>query len=485
MKHLFLFECKKIITDKIYWLFIAAITVVFVLNYGNIDTEEIHQASQNTSVFYIAKNNQYAPEQKGLSDKGQQKKMMSALTSKLLYSYRNNSYEYYPFGYIKEKSFSESEQAVILKFLKEITGMSTAEISDSQEETSSNNSEKPSSSDLEQSEKEQIKISGGGAYIAKPGAGSINEAGEYIFEPDEWEYTDVPVVTDHNKQHEKEYSGHISIQVSFHRFMEIMNTISKMIGRNSYFSLPIIKLYYDENNMDASPITLKQHKEFYEQDRITGAFARYFCDSIALALLFLPSFVIIALMIKDNRHKVSDIIYTRKVSGYKLIFVRYSASVLLMLFPIFMMPLKSFITLVKYAYAAGNPVDLFAFPIYIFGWTLPTLLFITALSLFLAVLTESSVSILFMGILGIFFKPTVSKIAGGNYELFDIVIRHNTLKGYGRMMQQLNILVINRLFITASAFLLVFLSSWVYQIKRKGGLSLEQQKFIHHHIAKF
>lgn len=34
-------------------------------------------------------------------------------------------------------------------------------------------------------------------------------------------------------------------------------------------------------------------------------------------------------------------------------------------------------------------------------------------------------------------KPAVDKLEGGNYGLFDLIIRHNTLKGYGRMMENI------------------------------------------------
>ena len=155
-----------------------------------------------------------------------------------------------------------------------------------------------------------------------------------------------------------------------------------------------------------------------------------------------------------------------------------------MFVPILLLPLKSFIILAKYANAAGDAIDIFAFPKYIIGWILPSLLFVVALSLFLSVLTRGSISVLAMGIFWIFFKPSVGKIAGGNYELFDIVIRHNTLKGFGRMMQHFDMLVINRIFIAGISFLFVLLSVWIYQVKRRGGLSFYVREFICYHKRK-
>lgn len=193
--------------------------------------------------------------------------------------------------------------------------------------------------------------------------------------------------------------------------MEIMDEISEMIGKNSYFSRSLIDLYYNENDMEGSPVTLKQHEEFYNKDQITGAFARYYCDSIALAVLLLPAFVITAMMAEDRRNRVLESKYTKPISSFKLITIRYFANISMMFLPILLLPLKSFIVLAKYAHTSGNAIDIFAFPKYIIGWILPTLLFVVALSLFLGVLTRNSVSVLAMGIFWIFFKPSVGKIA--------------------------------------------------------------------------
>ena len=83
-----------------------------------------------------------------------------------------------------------------------------------------------------------------------------------------------------------------------------------------------------------------------------------------------------------------------------------------------------------------------------------------------------------MGIFWLFFKPSVGKLAGGNYELWDIAIRHNTLKGFGRMLQQLDRLIMNRIWILSISVVLVLLSVWIYDVKRKGGLRFHVREFI-------
>ena len=64
-----------------------------------------------------------------------------------------------------------------------------------------------------------------------------------------------------------------------------------------------------------TPITEQQHREFYEKDHVTGAFASYFCDSVSLIVLCLPAFVIIDLLLKDKRCKMNTLIYPRTESS--------------------------------------------------------------------------------------------------------------------------------------------------------------------------
>lgn len=102
------------------------------------------------------------------------------------------------------------------------------------------------------------------------------------------------------------------------------------------------------------------------------------------------------------------------------------------------------------------------------GKVLPTVLLVMAMGLFLTILTETYFGVLIAGLFWLAGRPSIGKIAGGNYDLFDLVIRHNTLKGYGRMMENIHMLVLNRVFISSMAFVLLALSVVVYEARRKG-----------------
>lgn len=464
MNCLFIMECKKIGKSVLYWLYVIALFVSTIRNYDSVVESELSQTDNPASVFYTAKDGIYA-ESADMLNEDTQHAMMIGATKQLLDNYRNNSYEYYPFGYVKEKTFSEEEQSTILSYLQELTGFNESLINGI----------------YENKDAEDFQISGGGAFVLNPGQGSMNENGQFVVEPDDWDYVE-------NESDISESSGNseneFEIQVTFDRFKEIMSSIDALIGRNSYYSWTMLTMYYCENDMQNNPITEVQHSEFYEKDHVTGAFARYFCDSISLVVLSLPAFVMIDLMLKDKRHKVRAFIYPRSKSSAKIIGIRFMAAICMLMLPILILPVKSLITLISYCRNIGIHADLFAFVTYTFAWIFPTILLIAAVALFVTVLTGNYSAVLVSGLIWLVGKPSVDKIAGGNYGLFDLIIRHNTLKGYGRMMENIQTLILNRVLISVVALILVAFTILVYEKKRKGGIAFESPKFVDNYCCK-
>lgn len=464
MKNLFIMECKKIAKGVSYWLYVVALFVTGIQNYDVVVESELRRADNPVSVFYMAEDGAYAKSTDALNEDIQNKMMIGA-TTRLLGNYRSNRYEYYPFGYVKEKVLSEKEQAMILSCLQELTGLSELSINGTGE-----------NGDLE-----DFQISGGGAFVLNPGQGSINESGQFVVEPGDWEYveneSDIFGALENRK-------NILEVQVTFNRFKEIMNSVNALIGRNSYFSWTMLTMYYCENDMQSNPITEVQHREFYEKDHVTGAFARYFCDSISLVMLCLPAFVIIDLWLRDRRHKMRALIYPRTENSAKIISIRFAAAICMCMLPVLILPLKSLVILINYCDSIGIHADLFAFAGYSFGWIFPTILLIVAIGLFVTVLTENYSAILLMGLVWLLGRPSVDKIAGGNYGLFDLIIRHNTLKGYGRMLENIRMLILNRVLISAAALMLMAFSILIYNAKRRGGITFGSWKLADNYSRK-
>ena len=152
--------------------------------------------------------------------------------------------------------------------------------------------------------------------------------------------------------------------------------------------------------------------------------------------------------------------------------------------PILILPVKSLVVLMRYCGSIGVSADALAFVKYTLTWILPTVLLIMAISLLVTALLENYTAILLTGLIWLIGRPSVDKLAGGNYDLFDLIIRHNTLKGYGRMMENIQMLALNRVTISVAALALVGLTVLVYSMKRKGGLTFGGQKSAHNHRFK-
>ena len=465
---LFGMECKKIAGSILYWVLVLALLTVSLYQYAPAVESELQRTNDPASVFYTAPDGSYAEERSRVPDEAMEHTMMIGATKLLMYNYRDNCYQYYPFGYVKEKTMSAREQAVILQYLIELTGLNEQELAGT----------KDGAKDTGIGD---VPISGGGAFVLEPDKGSTNENGQFVIRPDEWQYVPSNGTASETSS---QSSGSFEIQVPFERFKEIMEEVNRMIGPGSYFSWTMLKLYYFGNDMEEAPITERQHREFYEGDRVTGAFARYYCDSISLLVLFLPAFVIVDLMLRDKRRKMQGLTYPRTISSARLICTRYAAAVCMTMLPILILPVKSLVVLIRYCGSIGVQADALAFIKYTLAWILPTVLLIMAISLAVTALLENYTAILLAGLIWLVGKPTVDKLEGGNYGLFDLIIRHNTLKGYGRMMENIQMLALNRITISVIALALVGLAVLVYRKKRKGGLNFGRQKSAHHHRFK-
>lgn len=479
MIRLFGLECKKIAGSILYWVLVLALLAVSLFQYEPAVESELRRTNDPASVFYIAPDDGYAEERSGVPDKAMEHAMMTGAAKRLIYNYRDNCYQYYPFGYVKEKTMSVKEQAVILQYLIELTGLSEQTLKGTANEAVDGTGEGNIGN---------VPISGGGAFVLEPGKGSTNENGQFVIQPDDWQYVPKdkpsPETPDRDKTAQNQINDSLQIQVSFERFKEIMEKVNELIGRNSYFSWTMLTLYYFGNDMEDAPITERQHREFYEGDQVTGAFARYYCDSISSVVLFLPAFVIVDLMLRDKRRKMQGLIYPRAISDAKVICTRYAAAVCMTMLPVLILPLKSLFVLMRYCGSIGVQADALAFVKYTLAWIFPTVLLIMAISLLVTVLFENYTAILLTGLIWLVGKPSIAKLAGGKYDLFDLIIRHNTLKGYGRMMENIQMLVLNRITISAAALALVGLSVLVYSMKRKGGLTFGNQKLPHNHRFK-
>lgn len=104
--------------------------------------------------------------------------------------------------------------------------------------------------------------------------------------------------------------------IEYDRFKELMDSADRCIGGGSSYS--DLYLY----RFGAVPKTYQDALDDYtamaEKDKMTGAYARLFCDYMGIVLGLFPVFVAVAMGLKDKSARVNELMYTRKASSFSI-----------------------------------------------------------------------------------------------------------------------------------------------------------------------
>ncbi len=261
-------------------------------------------------------------------------------------------------------------------------------------------------------------------------------------------------------------SVHLREGLVFSEFKEKMEVVAGLIGPGSSYS---------EENLQRTTVpqtyeqAMDEYEKICEQDHVTGAYARLFCDYVGILLGILPAFFGVARVIRDKRSQASQVIYTKSVSSAVVIAARYLAMVIVLFIPVLLTSCFALSQSLYVAKALDVTPDHLAFVKYSVIWLLPSILFVTAVSYFIAGLTESVLTILIsavMWFLTIFMSGTSSLTFVG----WSMIPRFNEL-GQTELFQSMYLdMIQNRLAYSMAAIVLVAACVLVYTKKRKGGL---------------
>ncbi len=254
--------------------------------------------------------------------------------------------------------------------------------------------------------------------------------------------------------------------LTYERFGELMDEADKILGGGSGYAEE-----YRENS--ASEImTYEDAAEAYntltEKDRLSGGYARLFSDYMVIFLGILPVFLAVTRGLRDRRAMMQELIYTRRCSSFTVVTSRYLSMIVMLVIPVLIISLVPLSKCIEYARTAGISIDMLAFVKYTFGWLVPTIMIVTAAGMLLTELTDTAAAVLVQGVWWfITIFGGIGRISGGMYG-WSLAPRHNTEMNWQGFHDGFGQLAANRLFYTAAALLLVFLSVLVYSQKRKG-----------------
>jgi len=441
MMKLYIKECRRMAASIVYFLFVAILVLSWFQSFRGVTMTEINRAngsSQNngfdrpllaqpleTDEFY------------GMKIEENPEKIMCGMADTLLREYRNNSYTTYPLGNYKSVSLDDNEQNRILEILCEITGLTENQLNTLPEDF----------------------FPAVNGTIIYPNGYKTDENGDIVVgnAADTESADEVPDKT-------KRFVS----QVSYERFKELLTEVESITEGGYYYSLEVLEQYFSLAEMSYDEAVEEYHNTV-ENEKITIPFARLFCDYMGLALGLYPIFIVVVMWLDDYMNNTAELIYSRKVSSFKMVLSRYFASITMVLIPVVLLSLESLIPLISFGAENGISVDYFAYIRYIFWWLFPTVMVVCAVGMFFTLLTDSPIAIALQFLWWLIDKGITG--LSGDTGITTLMVRHNTLRGYEIIQDGFKAICMNRAAITGASVLLVILSVWILGQKRKGRIN--------------
>lgn len=445
---LYLRECRRIATSFVYFLFIAVFIFSWWGKFRGVTKTEIDWAKGKTPAnvgfdrplllepteeddYFGMKTSEDNPEE-----------IMTGVTRALLMEYEDNIYAAYPLPArnYKAVSLSDEEQARVLEILCEITGLTVEQLNN-----------------LPQGYFPAVT----GTIISTDSA-DFDEDGNLHMPGREDKAADGNEETDKTKK--------FISQVTYGHFKELMREMETMIGEEgSQYSTEMMITYFglSEKNYEEA---CAEYDQTFKGDKVTGSFARLFCDYMGLSLGLYPIFILVFMWLKDRFDNTTELLYTRRVSSLKLVLTRYSASITMVLIPVILLSFESLMPLVSFGSEHSVSIDLFAYIKYILWWLLPTIMIVSAMGTFFTLLSDSPIAVLLQFLWWVIDKGATG--LSGDTQITTLMIRHNTLRGYELVQDTLHVICVNRLLMAGISILFIVLSAWILQQKRKGKINV-------------
>ena len=407
---LFVKECKKVLFSLTFLVYFLTVLAMYFTQFHSDNREALERP--------VSGSNDY-----GMISKEIPEILMPAAVDSLVSEYLSGSFTAYPYGFIKYVRLTEKKKTQIAGIISEVSGITVQELN--------------SFEGFEQ-----------GGYI-------MDENGSFLYQE--------PVIPEVN----------IPEDLTYEHFRELMQEADRIIGGGSKYSDD-----YIVGNFSRVPQTyedaLAEYEQFLNEDKITGAYARLYCDYLGIVMAVLPVFVAASLANLDKKSRMEQLAYSRQISSTKLIFTRFIALVAVMMIPVILTAVIAN-NMVSSLYP-GYAMDHFAIFRYALFWLVPNIMTASAVGM---LVTELSSGLFAIFVQGAWWFTSVFSSAGrltGGIGKFTLDMRHNSLTGHDVFFAQWENIVFNRAFYTVISLLGIALTAFVYEQKRRGvfnGLALK------------
>lgn len=259
----------------------------------------------------------------------------------------------------------------------------------------------------------------------------------------------------------------IRTDLSNEEFKELMETADTTIGKGSHYGeMYLIGTFgVAERDYDGA---LEEYNLIIEEDRISGAYARYFSDYIGIVLGMIPVFLAVGIWYLDKSSKSQYILYVRQIKSKDIVWGRYLAMVISL--SILILAMASYYNIKVIKHFGIEDIDILAYYKYTIIWLIPTMMISLAVGTLLTIVTDSPVGVVVQ--LVWFFLDISSKfesMQGGGYGM-SLMLRHNTVGNTSGYLNNVNQILVNRIIYVIVALVMVLISEKIYDKKRVGKL---------------
>lgn len=401
---LFFKECKKVLFSLAFLVYVITVCAMYYTQFQGDCKTRLSEPLPNQSDY-------------GMVAKEVPEILMPSAVNSLVNSYLANSYPAYPMGFYKDVHLNEKKKNKIAEIITEISGITKQELDN------------------------------------------------FLYDPD----GTLTVGADGMMQYNEPEIPSINIPegLTYEHFRELMRKADDIIGGGSKYSDEYIL-----ENFSLVPKTFEDAEEEYNsfrnEDKISGAYARLYCDYMGIVIAILPVFVAVSFVGLDKKSRMEQLAYSRKISSAKLIFTRYASLIFMMIIPVIITAVIAHMT-VKKLYS-GSSIDNFAIIKNALIWLFPNIMLSTAVGMIITELGSGIIAIFVQGALwfGSIFSNTGSLT--GNIQKFTLVIRHNSLYDADIFNAQYSTFIFNRVFFTVFSIAMITITAFVYGQKRRGKL---------------
>jgi hypothetical protein len=259
------------------------------------------------------------------------------------------------------------------------------------------------------------------------------------------------------------YNNNMSSELKYDNILIRYDELDKSLGGNTVFGERYRNTYFNKR------YSLTQAKQQYysivNQEKLTNAYARYYGDYMTVFAGILPAILGAFCLWFDQRHKMCEMIASKEVTSIKYFFFKF-INIVSIFFTAFI--IIAFISTILFSIFSKKytiEMDYFAFFKYTLFWTMPTVCYTAASSMFFYLLFQNPIPSLGIETLIFFFSM---KDLYGHYSILKPIIRYNMIGRYDFYIENYERIIRNRIFMFIVSMGFILLGSLVYEIKRRG-----------------